>query len=274
MIYATRVKEFEASHRYYLPDLPHEENLKLFGKCVSPYGHGHNYRCELTLRGEINERSGMVINIKDVDDIMSVVTKRLDHKFINAQVEEFNQKIPTTENLALYLRDHLVNAFSNNNDVAVENVRLYEEKHLFSEASVGSKVNLTRGYQFSAAHRLHSNAMSDEENYQVFGKCNNPYGHGHNYELEVTVSGTPDRRTGMIIDLSQLDRIVNEEVIDKFDHKHLNQEVPPFDELNPTSENVAKVIYERLSPRLSALVNFDKVLLRETPRSFFEYRAD
>jgi len=274
MIHATRVKEFEASHRYFLPDLSDEENLKLFGKCVSPYGHGHNYRCELTLSGEISNRSGMVINIKDVDDEMAVVIKHLDHKFINAQVSEFSHKIPTTENLVLYLRDQFLEAFSDNRDVAVANVRLYEEKHLFAEATVGSKVSLTRGYVFSAAHRLHSNAMTDEENCEVFGKCNNPYGHGHNYELEVTVSGTPDARTGMIIDLGKLDTIVNEEIINKFDHRHLNEEVPPFDELNPTSENVAKVIYETLSPRLNGIVKFDKVLLRETPRSFFEYRPE
>src|SRR5258708_2441075 len=123
MIYATRVKEFEASHRYYLPDLSEQENLKLFGKCVSPYGHGHNYRCELTLRGEINARSGMVINIKDVDEIMAGVVKTLDHKFINAQVSEFGEKIPTTENLALYLKDKLKAAFSDNDDVAIANVK-------------------------------------------------------------------------------------------------------------------------------------------------------
>jgi len=274
MIYATRVKEFEASHRYYLPDLSETENLKLFGKCVSPYGHGHNYRCELTLRGEINARSGMVINIKDVDDVMAKVVKNLDHKFINAQVHEFTERVPTTENLTLYLRDKLEQAFIDNDDVAIANVKLYEEKYLFAEAGMGSNVSLTRGYVFSAAHRLHSNAMSDEENNSVFGKCNNPYGHGHNYELEVTVGGVPDERTGMIIDLAKLDHIVNEEIVDKFDHKHLNEEVEPFDELNPTSENVAKVIYERLAPRLSDLVKFEKVLLRETPRSFFEYRPE
>jgi len=274
MIYATRVKEFEASHRYYLPDLSEKENLEIFGKCVSPYGHGHNYRCELTLRGEINTRSGMVINIKDVDEIMAGVVRQLDHKFINAQVSEFSERVPTTENLALYLRDKLDQAFSDNPDVEIANVRLYEEKHLFAEANMGSSVSLTRGYTFSAAHRLHSNAMSEEENNNVFGKCNNPYGHGHNYELEVTVAGTPDARTGMIIDLAKLDRIVNEEIVEKFDHKHLNEEVEPFAELNPTSENVAKVIYERLAPRLNDLVRFEKVLLRETPRSFFEYRPE
>src|SRR5215831_13190484 len=274
MIYATRVKEFEASHRYFLSDLSEEENRKLFGKCVSPYGHGHNYRCELTLRGEVDQRSGMVINIKDVDDVMAQVIKQLDHKFINAQVPEFQNRVPTTENLALYLKDHLEAAFRNNPEITVDDVKLYEEKYLYAEASVGGKVSLTRGYVFSAAHRLHSNAMSEEENNQVFGKCNNPYGHGHNYELEVTVSGTPDNRTGMIVDLGHLDRIVNEEIIDKFDHKHLNEEVAPFDELNPTSENVAKVIYEKLAPRLTDLVKFDKVLLRETPRSFFEYRLE
>jgi 6-pyruvoyltetrahydropterin/6-carboxytetrahydropterin synthase len=217
----------------------------------------------------------MVINIKDVDDVMSGIVKLLDHKFINAQVNEFNETVPTTENLTLYLRDKFEQAFSDNTEVTIAIVRLYEEKHLFAEATtMGSNVSLTRGYVFSAAHRLHSNAMSEEENQSVFGKCNNPYGHGHNYELEVTVGGTPDSRTGMIIDLAQLDKIVNEEVVEKFDHKHLNEEVEPFAELNPTSENVAKVIYEKLAPRLNDLVKFEKVLLRETPRSFFEYRPE
>src|SRR5205085_11143845 len=113
---------------------------------------------------------GMVINIKDVDEVMAGVVKQLDHKFINAQVPEFNEIIPTTENLTLYLRDKLEQAFSDNRDVAIANVKLYEEKYLFAEASMGSNVSLTRGYVFSAAHRLHSNAMTDKETNSVFGK--------------------------------------------------------------------------------------------------------
>jgi 6-pyruvoyltetrahydropterin/6-carboxytetrahydropterin synthase len=132
--------------------------------------------------------------------------------------------------------------------------------------------SLTKTFGFSAAHRLHSPALSDEENRAVFGKCNNPHGHGHNYELEVTVQGEIDPRTGMIMDLGSLMQVVQAEVIERFDHKHLNHDTVEFHLLNPTGENIVKVIWDLLKPKLGA--SLTRVGLWETPKNFFEYYGE
>jgi len=273
MIYLTRVKEFEASHRYFNRELSEEENLRIFGKCYSPYGHGHNYRCEVTVNGRVDERSGMVINIKTLDEILDKLIVELDHKFLNNDHAYFAHVVPTTENIACYIFHRAKEELEPTGAVAVDRVRLFEEESLFSDYRGGDVVELTKVFSFSAAHRLHSQHLSDKENRAIFGKCNNPHGHGHNYQLEVTISGEIDQRTGMIADLGQLEQVVDTHVIQKFDHRHLNMEVPPFDRLNPTSENVVKVIWGLLAPHIT-FARLERVVLRETPRSFFEYRGE
>ncbi len=108
------------------------------------------------------------------------------------------------------------------------------------------KLSLTKLYRFSASHRLHSPELSEEENQRLYGKCNNPYGHGHNYVVEVTVTGPVDSQTGMIANLGELDPFVEREVVEAFDQKYLNEEVPEFQASVPTTENVAREIYRRL----------------------------
>jgi 6-pyruvoyltetrahydropterin/6-carboxytetrahydropterin synthase len=127
-----------------------------------------------------------------------------------------------------------------------------------------------RKAHFNAAHRLHCKDWSDERNEEIFGKCNNPNFHGHNYELEVGVTGDVDPETGYLIDMKVLKDLIREEVEDAFDHKNLNVEVPEFADLNPTAENIAKVIWEKLRKRLDT--KFDlSVKLYETPRNFVLY---
>ena len=134
------------------------------------------------------------------------------------------------------------------------------------------KTAITRKMHFNAAHRLHNNEWSDENNENVFGKCSNPYYHGHNYELEIKVIGVIDPLTGFVVDVKELKRIVNEKVIYPFDHKNLNVEVPDFRSLNPTVENIAKVIYDKILPELSEELEL-KITLYETPRNYAEYPA-
>ena len=273
MHYLTRLVEFEASHRYWNPEFSERENHRIFGKCVSPYGHGHNYALRVTLSGQVDHRTGMVINIKELDRILKEVSTEFDHKFINLDHSAFSIHIPTTENLAVYIRDRIEEKlFSQNGLYRLFRVTLYEEPTLYADVFGGEGRNmasLTKTFGFSAAHRLHSIALSEEENQAVFGKCNNPHGHGHNYELEVTVQGEIDPRTGMIFDLGQLMQIVDEEVIDRFDHKHLNQDTAEFRSLNPTGENIVKIIWDLLNPKLSG--HLTKIGLWETPKNFFEY---
>jgi 6-pyruvoyltetrahydropterin/6-carboxytetrahydropterin synthase len=129
-----------------------------------------------------------------------------------------------------------------------------------------------RKAHFNAAHRLFRSEWSDEKNREVFGKCSNPNYHGHNYELEVGVTGLVDPKTGFVIDLGELKKIIREEVEDAFDHKNLNIEVPEFKDLNPTAENIAIVIWEKLRKRLDERYDIS-VKLYETPRNFVLYKG-
>jgi len=134
------------------------------------------------------------------------------------------------------------------------------------------KIHLTRRYAFAASHRLHSAQLGEEENSRVYGKCNNPYGHGHNYVVEVAVSGPTDRATGMIANLSELDAFVDREVIEPFDHKYLNEEIAEFREHVPTTENICVEIFNRLRHFPSA--KLERVRLEETGKNSFEYLGE
>ncbi|PCE64808.1 6-pyruvoyl trahydropterin synthase family protein [Sediminicola luteus] len=132
------------------------------------------------------------------------------------------------------------------------------------------KVAIVRCEHFNAAHRLHNKHWSEEKNKSIFGKCNNPNYHGHNYDLEVKVIGTVDPHTGYVIDTKILSDLIKERVLDRFDHKNLNLDTEEFRELNPTAENMAMVIYKLLRSELQERLEL-KVKLFETPRNYVEY---
>jgi 6-pyruvoyltetrahydropterin/6-carboxytetrahydropterin synthase len=137
-------------------------------------------------------------------------------------------------------------------------------------------VYLTRRYRFSAGHRLHNDSLSLEENLRIYGKCNNPNGHGHNYLLEVTISGNIDPATGMVFDLVALDGIVSHRVLDKFDHKNLNLDMENFRTEVPTTENLCLEIYRLLREPLEDAgtergLKLSRVRLEETSLNSFEY---
>jgi 6-pyruvoyltetrahydropterin/6-carboxytetrahydropterin synthase len=276
MHHLTRTVAFEASHRYWNPTFSVAKNHQTFGKCVSPYGHGHNYILKVTLCGKVDPRTGMVMNINELDRMLKEISGEFDHKFINLDHEAFLERVPTTENLASYIYDRmeekLRTGFASS---SLTRVRLDEEPTLWAEITSGEgppMVTLTKSFGFSAAHRLHSLPLSDEENQSVFGKCNNLNGHGHNYELEVTVKGTIDPQTGMIMDLGELMQAVQEQVLDRFDHKHLNKDTDEFRTLNPTGENIVQVIWTLLQPHLKG--QLVRLGLWETPKNFFEYYGE
>ena len=130
-------------------------------------------------------------------------------------------------------------------------------------------IELGRRYRFAASHRLHTEKLSEKENARVFGKCANPYGHGHNYELEISVSGEVDPATGMIANLAELDPFVEREVIEVFDHHSLNEDVAAFRDVVPTTENLCIEIYERLKSFPNA--KLERVRVQETSNNSFEY---
>jgi len=133
-------------------------------------------------------------------------------------------------------------------------------------------MSLSRRYHFAASHRLHTAKLSEEENKRVYGKCSNPYGHGHNYVLEVTVTGPVDPETGMIANLAELDPFVRREVIEPFDQRFLNEEVAEFREQVATTENVCREIFRRL--KSFPLARLERVRVEETSKNSFEIDAD
>ena len=134
------------------------------------------------------------------------------------------------------------------------------------------KLSLTRRYRFAASHRLYSAAFSEEENKRLYGKCGNPHGHGHNYVVEVTVTGPVDPTTGMVANLGELDPFVAHAVLEPFDQKYLNEEVSQFHDHVPTTENVCREIYRRLRNFPSA--RLEKVWIEETSNNSFEFAGE
>ncbi len=135
------------------------------------------------------------------------------------------------------------------------------------------KVAVFRKEHFNAAHRLHNPAWSDEKNEEIFGKCNNPNFHGHNYELIIQVIGELNPETGYVVDMKELSALVKRHILDRFDHKNLNLDVQEFHHLNPSAENIAIVIHDILRPKIDAELAL-KIRLYETERNFVEYPVD
>lgn len=247
--------------------------------------YGHNYFLEVTVEGEINPATGIILNIKELDEIVKkTVVSRLDKKLLNRVFDEFNQTPPTSENLAVRIANELKAALPK--ETRLSGVRLEEtpldavewrprskatnEKGLMNQM----QIQVTRSYEFAASHRLHSPHLSDEENIALFGKCNYANGHGHNYILEVTVSGPINPIDGRVIPPDELDSLVNREVADRYDHRHLNLDIPEFEGLITSTEVLTKMIWDRLKPVIPAPVRLYKVLVRETARNIFEYSGE
>ena len=136
------------------------------------------------------------------------------------------------------------------------------------------RVRITRRLHFSAAHRLARPEWSDDRNSRVFGDCANANWHGHNYELEVTVSGPVDAETGYVMDLKDLKELVNRHVVDDLDHRNLNLDVPWLEGVIPSTENLVVMIWERIAPLIQPPAKLDRLILQETPRHWVEYSGE
>lgn len=267
--YLRREQTFAAAHHYRLPWLDESEAERLFGPLNI---HGHNYVLHVTIRGEISDDHGMVENLKTIKSvIVDRVITDLDRKFLNDDIAYFKDKSPTLENLAGFIWGRLEPAYPNG---ALHEIRITEEPELYLDKKAGSDdMFLTRGYHFCAAHRLHQKSLSEAENRALFGKCTNPSGHGHNYRVEVTIKGAVDERTGTICNIRDVDKLVDEKVIDYLDHMHLNCDIPEFASMNPTAENIARVIWERLGPNPGGAA-LHRVRLHETDRNVADYYGE
>ncbi|MFH1681541.1 MAG: 6-carboxytetrahydropterin synthase [Candidatus Eisenbacteria bacterium] len=264
--YLTRKERFAAAHHYAMPRFSREEAERIFGTTGV---HGHNYVLETTIRGPVDEKTGMVENLKAVKEIiLRRALADLDQRFLNEDVERFREEPPTLENISAFIWERLDPFFT---EGKLHRVRLYEDETLFVDRVEGrSEVFLTRVFEFCASHRLHEPGLSDDQNREVFGKCNNPSGHGHNYVVEVTVGGEVDPRTGTVGNLREIDRVMDGRVIEYLDHKHLNSDVEEFRDLNPTAENIARVIWDRLGESLGG-ARLHRIRLYETARNIADY---
>jgi 6-pyruvoyltetrahydropterin/6-carboxytetrahydropterin synthase len=209
----------------------------------------------VTLAGELDARSSYLCNIKEIDRVVrtKVIGGPLDPASVFKKLQhEFSGRRLSAVSVALspYLSLH----------------------QLAGEYPMSTR--LSQKFEFSASHRLHNPQLNDEENRRTYGKCNNPNGHGHNYEVQVTVRGTPDA-AGLLVEMPRFEKIVSENVIEKLDHRNLNADVSEFRSLIPSVENISMVIYRMLKHRLSELkVDLASVTVWETPKTWCEYTED
>lgn len=219
------------------------------------------------ISGQIDPRTGMLINIKIVDKVLrqSAVPMLRAYVYGTGRGARGADLLPRLfETLEPLLAPHRLESLQ---------LALSPYLSLRVERPELNMVTLIERFEFSASHRLHSSALSDAENREVFGRCNNVNGHGHNYEVDVAITGTPDK-SGALMPLYELQRLVNQHVIDRFDHKHLNVDCAEFAGMNPTVENIAQVIFDKLKqPLTTAQAKLAFVRVYETPKTFCQVSA-
>ncbi|MDX2273689.1 MAG: 6-carboxytetrahydropterin synthase [Cyanobacteriota bacterium] len=261
-----RRAQFAASHRYWIPEWSETENQGHFGAGARFPGHGHNYVLQVGLIGEV-DRLGMVRNLSDVKQVIrQQVLQDLNFAYLNEVWPEFQQALPTSEWIAHAIWHRL------SPHLPLVSLKLYEDPELWAEYRGESmKAYLTVGSHFSAAHRLALDELSMAENTEIYGPCARVHGHGHNYMLEVTVEGDIHPRTGMIVDLAALQQVIDQQVVEPFDHRFLNKDIPYFAEVVPTAENIALRIQELLTLPIRQLgVRLHRVHLQESPNNSSE----
>lgn len=264
-----RRAQFSASHRYWLPELSEAENRQQFDLCAKAPGHGHNYVLYVSMAGELDE-NGMVLNLSDVKQIIKrEVTSQLDFSYLNEAWPEFQDTLPTTENLARVIWNRLAP------HLPLVGIQLFEHPELWANyLGHNMEAYLTVGTHFSAAHRLARPDLSYEENCEIYGKCARPNGHGHNYHLEVTIKGEINPRTGMIVELVSLHKLIEDYVVEPLDHTFLNKDIAYFEKVVPTAENIAVYIVKLLKqPILELGAELHKVKLIESPNNSCEFYA-
>ena len=228
-------------------------------------GLGPHLTLRVTVSGALDPSSQYLVNIKRIDQL---VRERVI-PLITERIQSAEADRP-----ALLIGEVARRLTIDAPGVVLEEVVVLPSPFLSYGCRIGElpMVRLSQKFEFSATHRLHNPALSDEENCRTYGKCNNPHGHGHNYEVQVTLKGTPDA-SGVLVDVPAFERVVGEAVIDRLDHKNLNVEVPEFRSgLIPSVENIAMVIYRLLKPKFEgARAGLASVTVWETPKTWCEY---
>lgn len=253
--------EFSAARQTMSPRLTSEENEKLFGLAASPFGHGHNYRARLTFRSEKDRDASPAFY--PIQNSLDSLRSELDHKNLNREVPALADQPITTENLARHIHARV------SEKLLIHRVRLYERADFFAEYWKGGSYFLGMQIPFSAAHRLHSPVLSDEENTALYGKCNNPLGHGHLYRTEATVGGQFDERSGTLLDFGAFKTAI-EEAVRPWQDKHLDREMEEFRNKPSTGENIVQALWPRFDSRLDG--RLVRLRLWETANNRFTLR--
>ncbi len=253
--------EFSAARQTMSPHLGEEENRRLFGEAASI--HGHNYRVRLTFRAETGPGDSPLVRFDKIDNCIQSLRSELDHQYLNKEVAGLKDRPITTESLAGYIYER-VNAL-----VPLPRVRLHERDDFFAEVWGDESIFLGMQMPFSAAHRLQTASLSDSENAELYGRCNNPLGHGHGYLTETTIGGEYDMRSGTLYDFSALKRAI-EESLRPWQDRHLDLDVDDFRERPSTGENIVRALWPKIDNRL----NHQLVRLRlwETANNRFTLR--
>jgi 6-pyruvoyltetrahydropterin/6-carboxytetrahydropterin synthase len=234
---------FSAAHRTHAPRMSDAENSAMFGICDNPAGHGHNYRAELHVPAETV--------------LARNVWAEFDHRNLSSDIPDLQGRNVVTEALAELIARRVSEA---------QRVRVWETPSFFAEFRREPRYRLGRRYDFRAAHRLHSPALSDEENRRLYGKCNRPDPHGHTYLVEIIVAGELDAYSETAFDLNRLD-LAAAGIMGELDYRYIDQDVPAFRHQPSTGENIAAHLWSRFEDRLGEAL--EQVRLWETPNNQF-----
>ena len=258
----TKRLEFSASHRYHNPKWDDAKNKQVFGPCNNEHTHGHNYIIEVTLQGEIDPVTGMIINLYDLKQYLWEVLEQFDHKNLNLDTPYFTTLIPTTENLAITLWKVLK---QHPQMPTLDQVRLYEDPTLFADVTTehlhgpesstqSPHASITRRYGFASASQNHVGQST-----------------GHNYATEITISGPIDPDTGQVVNIVSLDRLVQKAVIDRFHQKNVSLD-PAFKHTSVSEGNLACFIWGTVVGEIPA-GNLTQVTVSEGPDTQATYRG-
>jgi 6-pyruvoyltetrahydropterin/6-carboxytetrahydropterin synthase len=249
---------FSGARQTMSPRLTAAENTRLFGQSTAI--HGHNYRVRLTFRKE--KADGPIVQQRDVDACVDSLRKELDHRHLN-EVLSLKDRPITTESLAAYIRER------SSTSLPIHRVRLHERDDFFAEVWSEKNVFLGMQMRFSAAHRLHVPSFSDEKNAGLFGKCDNPRGHGHLYLVEATIGGNYDERSGTLYDFVAFQQALRDSLA-PWQDRHLDLETEDFRKISSTGENIVRALWSKLDQRLNQ--QLVRLRLWETKNNRFTLR--
>ena len=265
--YASEVREanywfeFSAARRTMSPRLSAEENAQLFGPATST--HGHNYRARLTFRSERLDEKGPLVRYDAIDACLCALHAELDHRYLNEEVVGLKDRPITTESLAQYIHERV------NTMMPLHRIRLHERDDFFAEAWADDVIFLGLQVPFHAAHRLHAATLSEAQNSKLYGKCNNPRGHGHGYLTEATVGGEYNMRSGTLYDFVALKSAI-EESLEPWRDRHLDLETEDFQNTPSTGENIVRALWPKIDNRIGQ--RLVRLRLWETANNRFTLR--